>query len=597
MLSDKAVSPTQSRVIRFHCYEVHLDSGELRKRGLRIGLREQSFQVLAALLEHPGQLVTREELRRHLWGDQIFVNFDNNLNAVVAHLREVLCDTAEHPRFIETLPRRGYRFIAQVFKTPALPQATQALRARLVVLPFVNLNCDPAQDYFSDAITDEIITALASLAPQQLAVIARTTAMHYKGSHKDVARIGRELGADYVVEGALRYSENQVVINVQLIQTSDQTHLFASKYEAEPREIFLTPSSIAQNIAAHIPSTAEKVGGKPATRTPTEDLAAYSDYLHGRYEMWKWTREGVAKAKRHFEAALAHDPHFALACDGLANLYWYLGFWGFLPPDETEPIRRFYALRAIELDPALAEAQTLVAFHPEKCHYGDAYAYNWIDTEQRMVRARDLHPNSPLIRVRHASVLGVLGRTEEGVAELDGALQLDPLSVEVRFWLVLELFLGRQYARAHAEAQELLELEPEHHVAYMVLGQVYLGMQRFDESVNAFRRAVEVSGEFPVMLGWLGLALGLGGHTVQASMVLDRLRTIASQRYVLPSSFAWLHLGLGDIDEAFAWMERAVDRNDGWIPALNTYPFLDTLHADPRFAALLRKMNLELISR
>jgi TolB-like protein/Flp pilus assembly protein TadD len=593
MLAEKAVTPAKSQVVRFHGYEVHLDTGELRKRGLRIGLREQSFQVLAALLQQPGQLVTREELRRRLWGDQIFVNFDNNLNAVVAHLREVLCDTAEHPRFIETLAKRGYRFIALVSRAPALPQVTPVLRARLVVLPFVNLNGDPAKDYFSDAFTDEIITALASLAPQQLAVIARTTAMHYKGSHKDVARIGHELGADYVVEGALRHSEDQVVINVQLIQTSDQTHLFASKYEVPPREIFLIPSSVAQDIAAHVPSIAEHVRGKAVTCTPTEDLAAYGEYIHGRYEMWKWTREGVTKAKRHFEAALAHDPHFALACDGLANLYWYLGFWGFLPPDETEPIRRFYALRAIELDSALAEAQALVAFHPEKCHYADAYAYNWTDTEQQMARARDLHPNSPQIRVRHASVLGVLGRTEEAVAELDGALELDPLSVEARFWLVLELFLGRQYARAYAEGRKLLALEPDHHVAYMVLGQVYLGMQRFDRSATAFRRAVEISGEFPLMLGWLGLALGLGGHAVEASMVLDRLRTVASQTYVLPTTFAWLHLGLGEIDKVFIWLERAVDRNDGWIPALNTYPFLDPLRSDPRFHALLRKMNLE----
>ena len=182
------------QVIRFDCYEADLGSGELRKRGIRIRLREQSFQVLAALLEHPGQVVTREELRRRLWRDEVFVDFENNLNAVVAHLREVLNDSAEHPRFIETLPKRGYRFIADVYEpSPAEPRAS---RARLVVLPFVNLSGDPGQEYFSDAMTDEIITVLASLAPEQLAVIARTTAMRYKGSHKDVDRIGRELNVE-----------------------------------------------------------------------------------------------------------------------------------------------------------------------------------------------------------------------------------------------------------------------------------------------------------------------------------------------------------------------------------------------------------------
>lgn len=582
-----------SGIVRFGSYEVDLGASQLRKHGVRINLRDQSFQVLSALLEHAGEVVTREELQRRLWHSDVFVDFENNLNTAVARLRGALCDSSEHPRFIETLPRRGYRFVARVSEAPALPQPMPASRARLVVLPFVNLTGDPAQDYFSDAVTDEIITALASLAPEQLAVIARTTAMHYKGSHKDVAHIARELGVDYVVEGGVRRMEDQVAINVQLIQTGDQVHLFARRYAAELSDIFHMQSSIAQGIAAHIPSIAYKVRGEQVTRKPTEDLAAYNEYIKGRYEMWKWTPEGVAKAKQHFEAALARDPQFALACDGLANLYWYLGFWGFAPPDETEPIRRFYALRAFELDSTLAETHALIAFHPEKCHYIDAYAYNWTEAEMHMAHARDLYPNSPFLRVGYASVLMVLGHTEKAAAELECALELDPLSLEVRFWLVEALFFGRQYERALEQARQLVELEPEHQVAYMVLGHVYLGMQRVEESVSALRHAAEISGEFPLMLGWLGLALGLGGHTAEARMVLERLRAIASQRFVLPTSFAWTHLGLGEIDNAFAWMEQAVNRNDGWIHALKSYPFLDPYRADPRVHALLRKLNLE----
>jgi tetratricopeptide (TPR) repeat protein len=235
----------------------------------------------------------------------------------------------------------------------------------------------------------------------------------------------------------------------------------------------------------------------------------------------------------------------------------------------------------------------LVAFHPEKCTYIEPYLYNWAETEKQMVLARALDPNSPLIRVRHATVLLVLGRLEEAVAELERALEFDPLSPEVRFWLVELLFFGRQYERGLEQALKLVELEPEHQVAYMVLRQVYLGMQKFEESVSALRHAVEISSEFPLMLGWLGLALGLGGHTVEARRMLERLRAIASERFVLPTSFAWIHLGLGEIDDAFRWMERAIDRNDGWIPALKSYPFLDPLRTDPRFPALLRKLNLE----
>jgi TolB-like protein/tetratricopeptide (TPR) repeat protein len=580
-------------MVRFGSYEVDLSAHQLRKHGVRVNLRDQSFQVLATLLEHPGEVVTREELQRRLWHGDVFVDFENNLNTAVARLRGALCDTSDHPHFIETLPRRGYRFIARVAEAPALPQPAPASRARLVVLPFVNLSGDPAQEYFSDAMTDEIITALASLAPEQLAVIARTTAMHYKGSHKDVARIGHELGVDYVVEGGVRRENDHITVNVQLVQTSDQAHLFARKYEAELRDIFQLQSSVAQDIAAHIPSIAVEVHGERAPRKPTEDVVAYNEYIKGRYEMWKWTPEGVAKAKQHFEAALAHDRTFALACDALANLHWYLGFWGFAPPDQMEPIRRFYAQRAIELDPALAETQTLIAFHPEKYHYTDAYVYNWSEAEVQMARARDLHPNSPFLRVGYATVLLVLGHTEKAAAELECALELDPLSLEVRFWLVEVLFFGHQYERALEQARRLLELEPEHQLAHMVLGHAYLGMQRFEQSVAALRHAVETSGEFPLMLGWLGLALGLGGHKEEARAVLERLRAIERDRFVLPTSFAWIHFGLGEVDDAFAWMGRAVDRNDGWIPALKSYPFLDPIRVDPRFHALLRKLNLE----
>jgi TolB-like protein/Flp pilus assembly protein TadD len=580
-------------VVRFDCFEVDLDAGILRKRGLRIGLRDQPFQVLASLLERPGQVVTRDDLRRRLWREDVFVDFDNSLNIAIARLRTALGDSAEHPRFIETLPKRGYRFIGQASPSPSATETEPTRKPRLVVLPFLNLSGDPAREYFSDAMTDEIITELASIAPDQLAVIARTSAMHYKGSREDVRQISRELGVNYVVEGAVRHDKEQVVVNVQLIQTSDQAHLFARRYEAELSDIFRIQRSVAQDIAAHIPTVADKVRGKQLKWKVTESLAAYNEYIKGRYEMWKWTPEGVGKAKQHFEAALAHDPNFALACDGLANLYGYLGLWGFLPPDEAEPYRWFYGLRAFELDPSLAEPRTHVAYHPEKCRYEDAYSYNWVEAEIQMAYARDLNPNSPLVRVRHSTVLGVLGRAGEAVAELECALELDPLSLEVRCWLVLELLFGRQYERGLEQGRQLVELEPGHHIAHMMLGLVYMGMKRFEESASVFRRAAELSGEFPLMLGWLGLALGLGGQTTEARAVLERLRAIAKERFVLPTSFAWLHLGLGETDEAFAWMEQAANHNDEWVHPLKVYPFLEPLRSDPRFHLLMRKLSLE----
>jgi TolB-like protein/Flp pilus assembly protein TadD len=581
-----------ARVVVFDCFEVDLAAGILRKRGSRIGLREQPFQVLTSLLEQPGQVVTRADLRRRLWGDDVFVDFNNSLNIAIARLRTALGDSSEHPRFIETIPKHGYRFIGRVSSLHSEAEPGPLRKPRLVVLPFLNSSGNPRQEYFSDAMTDEIITELASLAPEQLAVIARTTAMRYKGNQKDVARISRELDVDYVVEGAVHRTKGQIAVNVQVIQTSDQAHLFARRYKVELNDLFRLQSSIAQDIAAHIPFIGLKARGDQATRKPSENLAAYNEYIKGRYEMWKWTPESTAKAKQHFEAALACDPRFALACDGLANLYGYLGMWGFLPPNEMEPLRWFYGLRAFELDPMLAEPRTHVAYHPEKTHHEDAYSYNWLEAERGMASARDLNPNSPIIRVRHSTVLLVLGHIEEALAELQCALKMDPLSPEVHFWLAWILLCGRRYEQALVQALKLVELEPEQHFAYMLLGHAYLGLQRFEESIAAQQKAAKLSSGFPLVLGWLGLALGLGGHTKEARGLFERLRTLARERFVLPTSFAWIHLGLGEIDEAFACMERAVAQNDEWIHPLKTYPFLDALRSDPRFLVLMRKLSI-----
>jgi len=239
-------------IVRFDCFEVDLPAGQIRKRGVRINLREKCFQVLASLLEHPGEVVTREQLRRRLWPDDVFVDFDNNLNTAIATLREVLGDSAEHPRFVETLPRRGYRFVATVSDASMSPHESDKPRTRLLVLPLLNLSGDAAEEYFSDATTEELIAELGRIAPARLGVIARTTAFHYKGTRKDIARIGSELGVDFVAEGGVRRTDDYVAITIQLIRTRDQLHVFAERYEGQFREIFGMESSVAQAIAQHL---------------------------------------------------------------------------------------------------------------------------------------------------------------------------------------------------------------------------------------------------------------------------------------------------------------------------------------------------------
>ena len=317
---------TAPKVVRFDAYEVNLGAGQVHKRGVRISLREKSFQVLALLLERPGDVVTREELRRRLWPEDVFVDFDNNLNTAVARLREALSDSAEHPRFIETLPKRGYRFLAAVAESSPAAQRAPAPHARMVVLPFTNLSGDPTQEYLSDAMTEEIITELSGLGSGQLTVIARTTAMHYKGSSKDVGRIGRELSVDYLVEGGMRRAEDRVVATVQLIRVKDQAHLWAKRYDAALSDVFSARGEIAREIADRI-----EIATGPATRKPAADVTAYNLFLQGRYHVYQGTPSGVAIARKLFEEAIGRDPGFALAYEGLAELFWLAGLLGICP--------------------------------------------------------------------------------------------------------------------------------------------------------------------------------------------------------------------------------------------------------------------------
>ena len=573
--------------IRFDGYQVDLEAGQLHKRGVRISLREKSFQVLALLLEHPGKVVTREELRRRLWPDDVFVDLDNNLNTAIARLREALSDSAEHPRFIETLPKRGYRFIASVSEAAPALQGPPARKARLVVLPFANQSGDSTLEYFSDAMTEEIITELASLAPAQLAVIARTTSLHYKGTHKDVARIGRELGVDYALEGSVHRAEDRIGINVQLIQISDQTHLWAKRYDAELRDAFSTLSAIAQAIAVQIGITPG--GGKlRAARKPTEDLPAYNLYLQGRYHSYRTTPEDIAKAKQCFEQAIARDPKFALAYDALAELQWYLGFAGLAAPKEACSTGMFYALRALEIDNTLGETHALLGMYREELDY------NWPEVHREMARALELNPTSPVVRLRYA-VSGLLpqGRLEEAAVQIEHALESDPLSTFTRVWLGVMLLLGRRYDQAIEQARLVIELAPTYYWGHLVIGACYREKRMFEEAIAAHRRAVEHSGGSPLMLGWLGLALARSGSSAEARAILDRLHLIAREAYVPPTSFAWIHLGLGETDSAFEWMDRAIDARDRMIVPIKTYAFLDSIRAGPRYLALLRRMNLE----
>jgi TolB-like protein/tetratricopeptide (TPR) repeat protein len=579
--------------IRFDCYEVDLAAGQIYKRGVRLRLADQPFRVLASLLERPGQVVTREDLRHQLWPGEVFVDFDNLLNTAVAKLRNALGDSAGRPHFIETLPKRGYRFIAAVSE-PVATLEPQPRRSTLLVLPFVNVSDDPAHEYFSDAMTDGLITELGSLAPNALALIARTTSMHYKGTQKTVARLGRELGVDYVVEGSMRRASDRVTLNVTLVRARDQMHVFAKRYEVELREMFGLQSSIAQDIAEHIgvSPVADALGspllGSPATRRGTRNTAAYEEYAQGRQHLSALTPQAFATARQHFEEAAARDPEFALAYDSLAEIYWYLGYMGFMSPRDAFSTGVLYAMRALEIDNTVGETHAMLAL------YHKLVDFDWPEVDRAMARALELSPTSPIVRTRYAfNALMPRGRLEAAVEELERALEWDPSSAFIRAHLAIVLVLWRRWDQAMQQARMVLQLEPNVYIAYLVIAVCCREQGMPDESIAAQRLAAELSGDSSAMLGWLGLALAVGGKEAEARTLLQRLHHTATTAYVPPTSIAWIHLGLREIDAAFEWLDRAVEARDQLIMPIRSYAILDPIRADPRFLAVLRKMHLD----
>ncbi len=577
--------------LRFDSFEVDVAARRLLRHGARVRLRHQSFEILLAFLERPGEVVTREDLRLRLWSGDVFVNFEDSLNTAVARLREALGDSADQPRYIETLSRIGYRFLAGVSESHAPTASARPAKARLMVLPFVNSSGDPSQEYFSDAVTDEIITELSALAPGDLGVIARTTAMHYKATDKDVAKIARELSLDWVVEGSARRSEDQVFVTAQLIRTTDQTHVFGRRYEVKLPDMFRLEQSVALELGRIIGIVHEadpSAAYRRTVRRPTEDLVAYNDYIQGRHHFERATSaQSWARARECFERATARDPRFALAHDALAELWWHTGFFAMMRPKDALMVGLPHAEKAVEIDGQLAEAHAMLA------QFRKQLDFDWDKVQQEMNRALELNPFSPVVRMRRA-VAGLMpfGRLDEAVADLEMATELDPIALFPRLWLAFMYSLDRRFDRALEEAHLLLELEPPF-AAQLVIGLVCREARRFSEALTALCKARDLSGGAPMILGWLGLALAESGNEAGARSLLDGLKATPPDVYVPPTSFAWIHLGLGEIEQAYTWMERAIEDRDPIIVPIKSYPFLDPLRNEVRFHGLLRKMNMD----
>lgn len=579
-------SEPMSRFVRFGPFEVDLHAGELRKHGVKVKLREQSFQVLALLLECPSEVVTREDLRARLWPTGVFVDFENNLNTAVTRLREALGDSSEKPRYIETLPRRGYRFVATISKGVPRPDEGRVGNNRLTVLPFDNLSGDPDQEYFSDGMTEELITELACLAPGRLDVIARTSAMCYKGSRKGVTRIGRELDVGYVVEGSVRREGKRVRISAQLIRVDDQTHLWAKSYDGELRDALQLQRDIAQAIVRQIDVNLAIGSSHRMPRAYVLDPVAYDAYLLGLHQFSRASPNSYKRADEYFRLAIEQDPRFGPAHAKAAMANALSAFFGYAPHSEAFPQAESAARSALELDGTLTEAISALATVQWFHHWDLA------ECDRLLESAVGLNPNDPISHWTMAMFQGSMkGDHRRAASEARLGLSLDPLSIAIRSMTCWLPYWAREFERAIAQARATLELDENAIQAFYVLGTAARAKGDFETAITVLEQSAARFAD-PFSLAYLGMTYGLAGKRDQAQAVLDRLEAPCGSRLV-PAIFpAFIYAGLGETSAAIDHIERAFEEHDAFVLWLGVSPDWDVLRCDPRFQNLLLRLDL-----
>jgi TolB-like protein/DNA-binding winged helix-turn-helix (wHTH) protein/Tfp pilus assembly protein PilF len=615
---------------------------------MRIRVQQQPLKLLEILLERPGEVVTREELRSRVWTDESFGDFDQAVNIAIAKLRSALGDSAENPRFIETLPKRGYRFIAEVSvvgdnahpkgreSVAPGPPATGSMRKvrdaglaispvapkrrlwpallvivasalvlslvilsvwlfrsrvrpptgirSLAVLPLDNLSGDASQNYFADGMTDELITDLAQISA--LRVISRTSVMAYKGARKPLPQIARELNVDAVVEGTVLRSGDQVRITAQLIEASTDKHLWSQRYEGDLRDTLALQNRVASAIADQI-----RINLTPQEKAALKDARvvnpeAYESYLKGRYFWNKRSADGLKVALAYFKEAIEEDPNYAQAYSGLADTYALLGDWQYavMTPKEAFPKAKDAAIKALELDNKLGEAHNSLAF------VLDGFDWDLDSGGKEFQRAIELNPGYATAHHWYAWHLSLLGRYNEAIAEMRKAENLDPLSLIINADLAEILVLAHSYDESIRQSRKTIEMDPNFALAHNQLAQAYLQKHMYDEAVAELQKAVNLSGDSPTCIANLARAYIASGKRSEAVKLLGDLKKRSNPGYSNAAEIAMIYASLGDPDQAMTWLEKGYDER--FNPGVLLRPGFDPLRSDSRFQNLLHRVGL-----
>ncbi|HUI76148.1 MAG TPA: tetratricopeptide repeat protein [Candidatus Acidoferrum sp.] len=573
------------KVLQFGRFELDRDNFELRRDGKAIKIEKSPLELLLVLAERSGKLVTQEEATELVWGKDVHIEAGSALYTAVRKIRHALGDSARKPRYIETVARKGYRFLGKRKESvPTSSHREESQRPMLAVLPLENLSRDEEQEYFSDGVTEEIITELGRLSTRELGVFARTSVMRYKRTRKSIRVIGRELGANYVIEGSVRRDAGRVRIAVQLIRVDDQTHLWAEVFDRPGREVLRIQTEVAQAVAQAI-----RVRLVNAARPTQEvDPEAYDLYLRGRFFQAKTIEPAMRKAIEYFQQVLQRQQEFALAWVGLAECYVRLPITSDVRPCEAFPHAEKAAERAIAADPHLAEgyaARSAVRFW---------HAWDWEGAERDTREALARNPSSAMAHLWRAHLLSNLGRHEEALAAVACAKQLDPFSRIINtLHGQFHYHVGPQrYQEAEALLRFALQVDPHFWVAHIHLSKIWGMSGKYKAAVQAAQKAYRYSHgntESTAVEGW---SLAMSGRRSEAREKLKALKLLCKKKFVPPLHRALILVGAGDYRGALDELEEAMAERDVRLTFLLVEPRWNPLREETRFQKIMSRLNL-----
>ncbi len=565
--------------VTFGAFELDLESGTLCRSGRAVKLRPQPMRVLCLLVSQAGKPVDREEIRRLLWGESTFVDYDVGVDYCVYRIRSVLGDKAQAPRYVETLPGRGYRFIAPVRRDRSFAEPTVA------VLPFANLNRDPAKDYFADGVTDALITELARIPAVR--VISRQSVLHLKGSSWKMEEIARDLGVDGVVEGAVLHEGRRARLTAQLILTEPERHVWAQSYDCDMSAVLTTQREVARAVAGCVNAALRPAGVVLPPQLGARPVApeVAEAYLNARTEFEKMSAEGIGNALQYFREMTLKAPDFAPGLTWYSACLFMLGYWGHAPSSEVYPSAKHLALQALAIDDSLSRAHLVLAWMK--------LLLDWdLDAAMQEVRrAIELGPSETDAHSFYATLLSFVGRKSEAVSEVQYMLKLNPaplMTNQYAAWMYLQV---GQHARAETQARRTIQRFPDSLQPYFVLGWSAWYQGRAEDAVAALEKALGHSRE-ALSLAYLGHVYGRLARTDEARRLFGELEQLRTRGQAPPIAFAVMHAGLGEVDAAFDWLETAYRVRDGYLFWLAGAPGLDPLHSDPRFADLVRRVGV-----